>query len=220
MTLAAQVVQAQEEERNRISIDLHDSVAQWLVGASYRLQTFDQIFSEDQKARRELADMEDTVTKSLKELRRVVVGLRPPALDELGLTHSLRQSLEDLEDDNLECKFRLEGEPVRLSSTMEIAVYRMCQETLSNIRKHSQASKVNLFIQFQEDRLTVEIRDNGKGFDLYQTLNSAISAGHMGLLGMKQRAEMLGGDFNIRTSEGAGTTVTFSLPISSLNEEI
>jgi signal transduction histidine kinase len=217
--LLAQVVQAQEEERNRISIDLHDSVAQWLVGASYRLQTFDQIFSEDKKARRELADMEDTVTRSLKELRRVVVGLRPPALDELGLTHALKQSLEDLKGDSLECKFRVEGTPVRLASTMEIAVYRMCQETLSNIRKHSQASKVNLFLQFQEDRLNLEIRDNGKGFDLYQTLNSAISAGHMGLLGMKKRAEMFGGDFNIKTSEGAGTTVIFSLPIKPLHDE-
>jgi len=217
--LLAQVVQAQEEERNRISIDLHDSVAQWLVGASYRLQTFDQIFSEDKKARRELADMEDTVSKSLKELRRVVVGLRPPALDELGLTHALRQSLDDLKDDSLECKFNVEGTPIRLPSSMEIAVYRMCQETLSNIRKHSQASKVNLFLQFQEDRLNVEIRDNGRGFDLYQTLNSAISAGHMGLLGMKQRAEMLGGDINIKTSEGAGTTIIFSLPIKPLNEE-
>ena len=215
--LLAQVVQVQEEERNRISIDLHDSVAQWLVGASYRLQTFDQIFSEDKKARSELADMEDTITKSLKELRRVVVGLRPPALDELGLTHSLRQSLEELKDDSLECKFSVEGTPVRLPSTMEIAVYRMCQETLSNIRKHSQASKVNLFVQFKEDKLTVEIRDNGKGFDLYQTLNSAISAGHMGLLGMKQRAEMLGGNISIKTSEGAGTTVIFSLPINPLD---
>jgi len=217
--LLAQVVQAQEEERNRISIDLHDSVAQWLVGASYRLQTFDQIFSKDKKARRELADMEDTVAKSLKELRRVVVGLRPPALNELGLTHALRQSFEDLENDSLECKFNVKGEPIRLPSSMEIAVYRMCQETLSNIRKHSRASKVNLFLQFQEDRLNVEIRDNGRGFDLYQTLNSAISAGHMGLLGMKQRAEMLGGEVSIKTSEGAGTTVIFSLPIKPPNEE-
>lgn len=217
--LLAQVVLAQEEERNRISIDLHDSVAQWLVGASYRLQTFDQLFSGDEKARRELADMEHTVTKSLKELRRVVVGLRPPALDELGLSHALRQSLEDLKADSLDCKFSVVGTPFRLPSSMEIAVYRVVQETLSNVRKHAQASKVNLRLQFQEDRLLVEIHDNGKGFDLNQTLDSAIMVGHMGLLGMKQRAEMLGGNVNIKTSDGAGTTIIFSIPVLPQREE-
>lgn len=217
--LLAQVVLAQEEERNRISIDLHDSVAQWLVGASYRLQTFDKILNGDEKARIELADMEHTVTKSLKELRRVVVGLRPPALDELGLTHALRRSLEELKTEGLDCEFRLVGEPFRLPSSMEIAVYRVTQETLSNIRKHAQASKVNLRLQFQKDKLLVEVRDNGQGFDLQQTLENAISVGRMGLLGMKQRAEMLGGNMTIKTREGVGTTVTFILPIQQQGKE-
>ncbi len=217
--LLAQVVLAQEEERNRISIDLHDSVAQWLVGASYRLQTFDQIISGDEKARRELADMEQTVTKSLKELRRVVVGLRPPALDELGLTHALRQSLEELKADNLDCQFSIAGTPFRLPSSMEIAVYRVVQETLSNVRKHAEASKVNLRLQFQENNLRVEIRDNGKGFDLNQTLDSAIAVGHMGLLGMKKRVDMLGGNITIKTREGTGTSIIFSLPVQSIREE-
>ncbi len=217
--LLAQVVLAQEEERNRISIDLHDSVAQWLVGASYRLQTFGQIIAGDERAHRELADMEQTVTKSLKELRRVVVGLRPPALDELGLTHALRQSLEELQNEKKDCQFTVKGEPFRLSSSMEIAVYRVVQETLSNIRKHAAASKVKLSLQFQKNRLTVEIGDNGKGFDLNQTLGSAIAVGHMGLLGMKQRAEMMGGNIKINSREGAGTTVTLSLPVQSNKEE-
>jgi signal transduction histidine kinase len=98
---------------------------------------------------------------------------------------------------------------------MEIAVYRVVQESLANIRKHAQASRVSLRVQFQEDTLLIEIRDNGQGFDLSQTLDSAISVGHMGLLGMKQRAEMLGGDFKIRTGEGAGTTVTLNFPLQT-----
>ncbi|MFC1874082.1 histidine kinase [Chloroflexota bacterium] len=217
--LLAQVVLAQEEERNRISIDLHDSVAQWLVGASYRLQTFDRIIAGDERARREVADMEQTVTKSLKELRRVVVGLRPPALDELGLTHALRQSLEELQSNDKDCRFTLKGQPFRLPSSMEITIYRVVQESLSNIRKHSEASKITLSLQFQKNLLTVEIGDNGKGFDLNNTLGSAIAVGHMGLLGMKQRAEMLGGDIKMRSKEGVGTTVTFSLPVQSDKEE-
>ncbi|MFC1918645.1 ATP-binding protein [Chloroflexota bacterium] len=215
--LLAQVVLAQEEERNRISIDLHDSVAQWLVAASYGIQSFNHALSGDKadRARDDLATMENTITKSLKELRRVVVGLRPPALDELGLTHAVRKIVEELKADGIDYKFTETGMPFRLPSSMEIAVYRIVQEALSNIRKHSNAGKVNLRMQFHGDRLVLEIRDNGQGFDLSQTLNSAISGGHLGLLGMRQRVEMLGGDIRIKTSEGKGTTITLSLPIQS-----
>ena len=219
--LLAQAVLAQEEERKRISADLHDSVAQWLVGASYRAQTCSQLLSGDNNdvARSELADMESTITKSLKELRRVVIGLRPPALDELGLSHALQQSLEDLRADGIDCAFSEVGTPLRLPSSMEIAVYRVVQEALTNIRKHANATKVNLNLQFQEEKLLVEIRDNGEGFDLSQTLDSAIAVGHVGLLGMKQRAEMLGGDISIKTGEGMGTVITLSLLIQPQAEE-
>ena len=213
--LLAQAVRAQEEERKRISVDLHDSVAQWLVAASYRAQTCSQVLSGDNSnvARQELADMESSLSKSLKELRRVVTGLRPPALDELGLTHALRQSLDDLKTDGLDCQFSEEGTPVRLHSSMEIAVYRVVQEALNNVRKHANATQVSLRLQFHPDKLLVEVHDNGQGFDLSQTLDSATSVGHMGLLGMKQRAETLGGDVKIKTGSGVGTTIILSLPI-------
>jgi len=215
--LLTQAVLAQEEERKRISADLHDSVAQWLVAASYRAQACGQILSGDGNdvAQNELTDMEDTINKSLGELRRIVVGLRPPALDELGLTHALRQSLDELKADGLLCRFSEAGTPLRLPSAVEIAVYRVVQEALSNIRKHADASKVNLRLQFQEDKVVVEVRDNGQGFDLSQTLNSAVSVGHVGLLGMRQRAEMLGGDIRIKASKEAGTAITLSLPIQT-----
>ena len=220
--LLAQVVQAQEEERERISVDLHDSVAQWLAAASYRAQTVNALLSgnDSDEARGELATMEGTIDKSHKELRRVLVGLRPPALDELGLNHALRQSLEHLKTDDLDCQFIETGTPVRLPSDIEIAVYRVVQEALTNIRRHAaDATKVNLRLQFHPDNLLVEIRDNGKGFDLSQTLDSAISVGHMGLLGMKQRAETLGGDIKIKTGERTGTTIILSLPIQPQIEE-
>ena len=190
--LLAQAVLAQEDERKRISVDLHDGVAQWLVAASYGAQTISQVLSGDgnEKVISELAEMEDTITKSLKELRRVVIGLRPPALDELGLSHALRQGLDDLKAAGLDCKFNQVGVPLRLPSNVEIAVYRVVQEALTNIRKHANASKVNLNLQFQDDKLLVEINDNGQGFALSQTLDSAVSVGRIGLLGMRQRAGM------------------------------
>ena len=219
--LLAQTVHAQEEERKRISVDLHDSVAQWLIGASYRAQTCSELLSgrDNGEAQGELAAMESTIDKSLKELRRVLTGLRPPALDELGLVHALRQSLEDLRTDSIDCQFSEADTPVRLPSNMEIAVYRIVQEALANVRKHAEATKVNLRLRFQTDRLLVEVHDNGRGFDLSQTLDSAISVGHMGLLGMKERVEALGGDIRIKTGEGAGTTISLSLPVQPQMEE-
>ena len=219
--LLTQAVQTQEEERQRISADLHDSVAQWLAAASYRAQTVNVLLSgnDSKEAQDELTAMENTIDKSLKELRRVVTGLRPPALDELGLSHALRQSLDDLKTDGIDCRFSEAGTPVRLQSSIEIAVYRVAQEALTNVRKHANATKVNLRLQFQTDKLSIEIRDNGKGFDLSQTLDSAISVGHMGLLGMKQRAETLGGAIKIKAGEGTGTTITLKFPIQPQVEE-
>ncbi|MDO8715627.1 MAG: histidine kinase [Dehalococcoidales bacterium] len=221
--LLAQVVLAQEEERKRISVDLHDSVAQWLVAASYHIQTCRHVLSGNSngngKAQEELATMDSTITKSLKELRRVVIGLRPPALDELGLTHALRKSVEDLQVDGLESSFSEVGSPCRLPSSVEIAAYRVIQEALNNIRKHAGATKVNVRLQFHKEKLLVDISDNGKGFDLSQTLDSAVEVGHVGLVGMKQRAEMLGGDIKIKTGEGGGTSIVLTLPIQQPAEE-
>ena len=213
--LLAQVVLAQEEERKRISVDLHDSVAQWLVAASYHIQTCRHILSGNgnAKVQEELISMDSTITKSLKELRRVVIGLRPPALDELGLTHALRKSVEDLQVDGLDSKFIEVGLPCRLPSSVEIAAYRVIQEALNNIRKHAGATKVNVRLQFLKEKLLVDISDNGKGFDLSQTMDSAVDVGHVGLIGMKQRAEMLGGDIKIKTGEGGGTNIVLTLPI-------
>ncbi len=219
--LLTQAVLAQEEERERISVDLHDGVAQWLAGASYRAQTVSALLSENgsDEARGELATMESTIDKSLKELRRVLTGLRPPALDELGLRHALRQSLEDLKIEGINCQFSEVGTPVRLTSSMEIAIYRVVQEALINVRKHAKATKVNLRLQFQMDKLLVEIRDNGIGFDLSQTLDSAVSVGHLGLLGMKHRVETLGGDIKITAGEGTGTAIILKFPIQPQIEE-
>lgn len=219
--LLAQVSNTQEEERRRISADLHDSVAQWLAAASYRAQTVNAMISggKHEKAQDELEAMESTIDRSLKELRRVVIALRPPALEELGLTHALKQSVEDLRSDGLECRFNNTGDSVRLPLDVEIAVYRVVQESLNNVRKHARATKVSLNLRYGLEKLVVEVRDNGRGFDLSRTLDSAVAAGHLGLLGMKERVENLGGDVKIRTSQDGGTTVTLVLPIQLPQED-
>ncbi len=149
----------------------------------------------------------------------MVIGLRPPALDELGLTHALRKSVEDLQSDGLEGRFSEVGAPCRLPSTVEIAAYRVIPEALNNVRKHAGATKVDVRLEFLKEKLLVGISDNGKGFDLSRTMDSAVDVGHVGLVGMKQRAEMLGGDITIKTGEGGGTSVLLTLPIQQPGEE-
>ena len=159
-----------------------------------------------------LRALENTITRNIKEL---LVGLRPPPLNELGLANALRQSLEELENYGIECKFSQTGIPWRLPASIEITVFRVVQEAISNIRKHAKATRVNLRLKFQEDKLLVDISDNGQGFNLSRTLDSAILVGHLGLLGMRKIVEMLGGDIKIKTSEGKGTTITLDLPVQS-----
>lgn len=146
-------------------------------------------------------------------------GLHPPALAELGIIHALRQTTEQLEAGGIACNFETTGTPARFPSSVEITIIRIVQEALANVRKHAEASKVILRLQFQTDNVLAEIHDNGKGFNLSQTLDSAISVGSLGLIGMRQRAETVGGTLKIETSPGAGTSIVLSLPISPHTHE-
>ncbi|MCZ6891852.1 MAG: GAF domain-containing sensor histidine kinase, partial [Chloroflexi bacterium] len=215
--LLSQMVQAQEQERERVALELHDGVAQWLVRASYQAQICKALLAREDSTdiQSELNEVEDTVDESLRELRRVLAGLRPPTLDELGLTHALRNEAEQLNSDGVSCRVEMEGEAVRLSSTVEIAVYRIVQEALNNVRKHAKATQATLRLHFEEDYLRVEVIDDGKGFNVARILESAIAEQHMGLLGMKQRVEWLGGALKLESSEDAGTHVTVRVPVAS-----
>ena len=216
-----EAIQAQENERQRISADLHDSVAQWLAGASYQTQTVEALLPDTNgnNIRGQLNLVEETIDKSLTELRRVLVDLRPPSLDELGLSHSLRQSLNSISSDGLAGNFHEEGNHTRLEPNLEITVYRVVQEALNNIRKHAEATRVDLYLNYSDANIIVKIKDNGIGFDLTDTINNAISVGNLGLLGMKQRVDMLGGTINIQTRHGKGTTITLTLPLQLQIEE-
>jgi two-component system sensor histidine kinase DegS len=96
---------------------------------------------------------------------------------------------------------------------VEITVYRAVQEALTNIRKHAEATKVDLGLQFEDGTVSVKIHDNGRGFDLTSTIDNAVSVGNMGLLGMRQRVQMVGGKLDIRTRRNGGTTITMTLPV-------
>jgi two-component system sensor histidine kinase DegS len=186
-----------------------------MVAASYRVQAFGKVLAKGKPfyPARELFEVKDVIDQSIGELRRVIFDLQPPDLAELGLSGALRQNLQNFErDTGSVCSFQVEGTSHPLPPILEIAVYRIAQEALANVRKHAQANKVDVILRFEADDLCLEVRDNGKGFDLSRALIGSRSGEHLGLSGMKDRAETLGGTMNIETAEGAGTTVALTLP--------
>lgn len=136
-------------------------------------------------------------------------------MDKLGLVPILQQKVKNFEaQPGVTTYFTADGTPTWLSSNLEIVIYRVIQEALTNIRKHADATEVGVKLQFQPDSIFAEIYDNGNGFCPDRVLGSEVSINYLGLLGMKDRVEMLGGTLNIDSKPGAGTTIAFTVPIA------
>jgi signal transduction histidine kinase len=213
--LLAQTVRAQEEERKRVSVELHDSVAQWLVGALYGIQALQAQLARTSNgtAQAELQEIRATTEASIRELRAVMAGLHPPDLEEMGFVPALRQTVEQLGRDGVVGRFHVEGTPIRLPPDAELALFRIVQESIHNIRKHAGASQASVALRFGADQLHLEITDDGKGFDLARTLESGLAAGHMGLHGMRHRAESLGATVEVQSARGKGTKISLIIPL-------
>jgi len=219
--LLEEVRVAQDNERRRVAVEIHDGVAQWMVGASYGIKAIGHLISEQRIADLELemTKIRDTVQTSIRELRRTIANLRPMPLEELGLTEAVCQAAESLQEDGIKCHCIIDKNLPEITSAQESTTYWIVQEMLSNVRKHSGASEVTVQIGFYDSIFTVEISDNGQGFNSSQVMHSESPLVHLGLLGMKERAELLGGSLKINSKEGKGTSVSFTFPVSSLETE-
>ncbi len=213
--LLAQVVAAQEEERRRIASELHDGAAQLMLGVLYRVQIMSAVLNEggNTDLLTELADIQSIVDASIRETRRVLVGLGPPNLEHLGLVGALRHELDRLSKDGASCTWKLTGKPVPLPISLETTIYRIVQEALNNVRNHAKATRVSLKVEFRENKVMVKLADNGKGFDVPRTLEGALAAGRLGLWGIRQRAQALGGELSIASAPESGTTILLTLTI-------
>jgi signal transduction histidine kinase len=211
---ARQITRAQEDERKRIARELHDDTIQALVALSRRLDAL-SIFSEQlpQPAIRHLGQLRELTMNALRNVRRFIKDLRPPALDHLGLVPALEGLASDLmEKEGIELEFTVEGKKRRLTPEEELVLFRIAQEALNNARRHSQASQVVIQMEFYPDGVRMTINDNGRGFKVPERMGDLVATGKLGLVGMYERARVLGGTLLVESKPGSGTTLIVDVP--------
>src|SRR4030042_1196594 len=206
---------AQEEERKRIARALHDDIAQSILLLSRRLDIL--ITKSDSKVPEdyllELEHIENMANNAYKSLQRYARDLRPSILDQMGLVAALNWLTEELGKE-LGIKISVKSDALpQLPSEVELAMFRIAQETLNNIRKHAQASAVNITVQLTSNNLKMSITDNGKGFSTSRLTGDLAKEGKLGVLGMEERARLIGGTLQIKSAPGRGTTVIARAPI-------
>jgi len=215
-----QVTRAQEHERQRIAQELHDETAQSLMLMAQRL---DSLASSANKRRNrdvaaELREVRGTSIEALTELRRLAQDLRPRILDDMGLVPALEWLADDLtQQDGIEACVEVDGTLPKLSEEGQLLVFRIAQEALRNIGKHSGATEATLSLRVRDDQLEMRVADNGHGFTLPKAVGDLAATGKLGLLGMHERARLLGGTLDIRSERHRGTTVVVELPVSVMN---
>jgi len=213
---AEQVIAAQESERRRLAGDIHDGISQRLVGLTYRLDAAARAVDagEQASAAEQLEKARDLVDLTLGEARSAISGLRPPVLDDLGLAGGLASLAASTPEVDLE----LALDDRRLPEHIEVALYRIAQEGVQNVVKHSRALVASVSFAVRDRVARLEIADNGVGFDTTRGVGALgggleLPSSGYGMLSMAERADLVGGTLEVRSRPGAGTTVTVTVPL-------
>jgi two-component system, NarL family, sensor histidine kinase DegS len=211
--LGARIIKAQEEERKRVAREIHDGPAQTMANVVFRAEVAERVLGTDiHRARIELQDLKTQVRECLREVRKIIYDLRPMALDDLGLVPALRRFVDIMRDrTKLFAEIQVDGREKRLSSTVEVSIFRLCQEALQNVEKHAKATIIRLRLDFQKEWLYATIEDNGIGFDEKEVLKR--NSESYGLLSMRERIELIGGNITIQSEQGIGTKIFVQVPI-------
>ncbi len=213
---AVSVQRAQEEERARISRELHDDLCQRLSGMKFAAEVItDRILPGNRKAIRELRGFAADLDRAISEVRRISGNLRPSALDDFGLMIALKMLCKEFQTQHgVRTSLELGGPvPQEINADAEIALYRIAQEALSNIAKHARAGAATIVLQMRDADLRLTVRDDGKGF-VADAPAAAREPGHgLGLISMRERTELLGGSFAVTSAPNTGTTITVTIPV-------
>jgi PAS domain S-box-containing protein len=208
-SLSHRLVEVQETERRYIARELHDEAGQALTSLMVGLRLLERDADRPEAVVAGVVELKRMVDDVLEDLHRLAMDLRPASLDHLGLVAAVRQYLEAIsERHGLVAQFETVRFSERLRPDAETALYRIVQEALTNVIRHAQATRVDVILEQRGDKLIVLVEDNGIGFDPV----TAMSGGHLGLLGMHERAEMLGGTLVLESAAGAGTTLLVEVP--------
>jgi signal transduction histidine kinase len=213
--LLEQVITAQEDERKRVARELHDEFAQTLTALAMELEAAARRIPTELPAVREaVMRTHQRAIQSIEEVRRLILDLRPVVLDDHGLVPALRWYAERcLAPLGIAARVTAPGWKRRLDPRAEVVVFRIVQEALNNIAKHSGATEAEVRLEVGDDRLDVTVADNGRGFAPQRLTGAPAGARGLGLLGMRERAGLIGGEFSVDSVIGHGTTVRLRVPL-------
>jgi two-component system, NarL family, sensor histidine kinase UhpB len=210
---ASQIINAQEQERQRIARELHDETSQVLTSLLISLAVLEESI-ESPESRERIADTRALAHSTLRAIRTLSIDLRPSALDDLGLLPALRWYVKEYQKKcAIEVDFRSSGLKERLPAEMETALYRIVQECLTNTARHSNAKRVSVVLRETEDAVKATIKDDGHGFDYDALLKNPGQERGLGLAGMHERAVLLDGTLAISSESGKGTIVKVIMPL-------
>jgi len=210
-----EITRAQEEERKRIALELHDDTAQNLIALLHQLENFlsGKIKLPVREAKA-LWGFHEQIRDVLQGVRHFSRDLRPSILDDLGLLPALEWLTGELKSEyGVEASLKVVGNERRLSQEAELLLFRIVQEALRNTAKHAQASRVEVNVEFDENKITATIRDNGIGFRLPENIGALPHIGKLGLAGMQERIQLLGGNLKLKSELGKGTIVSVEAPV-------
>lgn len=213
--LSVKIIEAQEEERKRIAREIHDGPAQAMANVLLKSELCEKLITKDiEQAKIELKNLKNIVQQSLKEVRKIIYDLRPSALDDLGLIPALSRYIKNFsEETGIFVDFSVLSDYKRLSPEIEITCFRVVQEALTNIKKHSKAKNASVKFEFGMRFISIIIKDDGIGFD-----KENIGQGY-GLMGMRERIEILNGKFEISSFKNNGTQIYISIPVRGVEDD-
>ena len=205
----AAITRGQEDERVRLARELHDDTIQSLIALQQRIEMVEKALAKDPVfASAKTKELKELVESSLTSVRKFVRDLRPTYLGELGLLPALEMLTREAH-----ARFRVLGAERRLDTERELALYRIVQEALRNVAKHAQATKISVTVSFDEHSITAMVQDNGIGFSAPDHPSTFARAGHFGLMGMQERAQLFGGHVYVKSAPGKGTRMVAKVPL-------
>ncbi|MDU5110939.1 MAG: histidine kinase [Clostridium sp.] len=210
------ILEAQEVERKRIAREIHDGPAQYLANAMMRIDFCKVVVQKDlDKGLKELDDLKMNVKMALKEVRGIIYDLRPLSLEERGFNDAINELINRItQENNIEIHSFIEEYPREIDKAIQISAYRIVQEILNNMKKHSNAKMVDLKVNYIDNYICIFVKDDGVGFDVRKTLARTKEKGNCyGLLGIYERVKSLGGRVDIKSFDGDGVTFKIKLPI-------